>query len=63
MINLLAASLWAGKTLNIKKTSTLNKVTIDPNAAELIDDLSSFDFFNRNESITIMSDGVGIKLV
>lgn len=63
VVNLLAAALWAGKILNIKKTSALNKVTIDPNAAELIDGLSSLDFFNRNESITIMSDGVGIKIV
>jgi len=61
--NLLAAALWTGKTLNIKKTSSLNKVTINPDGSELIDGAATFDFFNDNESITIMSDGTGIHIV
>ena len=61
--NLLAAALWTGKTLNIKKTSSLNKVTINPDGSELIDGSATFEFFNDNESITIMSDGTGIHIV
>ncbi len=61
--NLLAASLWTGRTLNIKKTSSLNKITIDPNGAELIDGASTFDFFNDKESISIISDGTGVYIV
>jgi len=61
--NLLAAALWTGKTLNIKKTSSLNKVTINPDGSETIDGAATFDFFNNNESITIMSDGTGIHIV
>ena len=61
--NLLAAALWTGKTLNIKKTSSLNKVTINPDGSELIDGAATFEFFNDNESITIMSDGTGIHIV
>ena len=62
-VNLLAASLWTGRTLNIKKTSSLNKITIDPNGAELIDGVSTFDFFNDKESISIISDGTGVYIV
>ena len=62
-VNLLAASLWTGRTLNIKKTSALNKVIIDPNGSELIDGAATFEFFNDNESISIMSDGTGIHIV
>ena len=62
-VNLLAASLWTGKALNIKKTTTANIVTIDPSGAELIDGASSFVFVNMNESITIMSDGTGVVIV
>jgi len=61
--NLLAAALWTGKTLNIKKTSSLNKVTINPDGSETIDGAATFDFFNNNESITIISDGTGIHIV
>ena len=62
-VNLLAASTWTGKALNIKKISALNKVTIDPNGSETIDGALTFDFFNGNESITIMSDGTGVHIV
>lgn len=62
-VDLLAASLWTGKTLNIKKTSALNKVTINPDGSETIEGAATFDFFNDNESITIMSDGTGIHIV
>ena len=61
--NLLAAALWTGKTLNIKKTSSLNKVTINPDGSETIEGAATFDFFNDNESITIISDGTGIHIV
>ena len=61
--NLLAAALWTGQTLNIKKTSALNKATINPDGSELIEGAATFEFFNDNESITIMSDGTGIHIV
>ncbi len=62
-VNLLAASSWTGKSLNIKKNAVSNKVTLDPDGSELIDGLSTFSFYNMYESITIMSDGTGIIIV
>ena len=62
-VNLLAASTWTGKTINIKKTAIDNNVTINPDGAELIDGVSTLDFFNFNESITIQSDGTGVVIV
>lgn len=61
--NLLAAALWTGQTLNIKKTSSLNKIIINPDGSELIEGAATFEFFNDNESITIISDGTGIHIV
>jgi len=61
--NLLAAALWTGQTLNIKKTSSLNKIIINPDGSETIDEAATFEFFNDNESITIISDGTGIHIV
>lgn len=63
VVNLLAASVWAGRRLDIKKMSNSNKVTINPSGAELIDGAITFDFFNADESITIQSDGTGVVIV
>lgn len=59
VIDLPAAASSIARVIHIKKMATANKVTLDPNGAELIDGGADFSFFNRFESIAIVSDGTG----
>lgn len=51
------------RQIAVKKMATANKVRLNPSGAELIEGVSEFDFFDRNESYTIVSDGTGWVII
>lgn len=51
------------RQISIKKMATANKVRLNPSGAELIEGAAEFDFFDRNEAFTIVSDGTGWIIV
>jgi len=56
VINLPAAS--SIRTHNIKKIAQANKMSITPAGSDKIDGSSVLEVFDKNESITVQSDGV-----
>jgi hypothetical protein len=63
-LNLPAAASNSGVEFVIKKTdSNSTTVTIDPNAAELIDGAATYTVLEQNTSITIVCDGTGWKII
>lgn len=63
-LTLYASANHAGNRITVKKTdSTTNKITIDGNLAELVDDASTFVLGIPNEAVTLECTGSGWKIV
>lgn len=65
-LSLPAAASNTGKVFYIKKTdadSFANFVTVDPNASETIDGLSTYPLYTQNETIAIVSDGTNWQII
>lgn len=63
-ITLFAAASNSGKNIRIKKTdSSSNKVTIDANASELIDDATTYQLEFNDEFVHLAADGTGWRII
>lgn len=61
-LNLPAASTMADQFLDIYKLSASNTVTIDPNAAELINGETTYVFSGNRQPVSIRSNGTGWEI-
>lgn len=63
-VTLLPSALMAGATVDIKKVdSSGNTVTVDANASETIDDGLTAVLTVKDETITLFSDGSGLRIL
>lgn len=63
-VSLPAAASYTGQIWTFKKIDgTTNKVTIDGNVAETIDGILTYPLVERNQSVTLQSDGSNWKII